>query len=284
MNHFFGSNSAVRTLAALLPIVSSSAFLGAFSSSAMATEVTVFETDFESGSVPAQFSANLPSALTPVQSYAGLGRDGYRFGGSFYRHRTATLVTLTLTDLPPHDELDLDFLFAAIDSLDGTGTFPAGDFFRVTLDGVEVFRESFANATPVQYQSYVSAPGVELARRIDLGFAGPGSYYTDSAYDMSLEPRFQNLAHTASNATFTFIIEGVGTQDLGDESWAFDNIRVIARSVGNPADLDGDGAVGAADLSLLLAAWGSTKPNPADLDGDGTVGASDLSLLLVNWT
>jgi hypothetical protein len=54
--------------------------------------------------------------------------------------------------------------------------------------------------------------------------------------------------------------------------------------VGNPADLDGDGAVGAADLSLLLAAWGSTKPNPADLDGDGTVGASDLSLLLVNWT
>lgn len=47
-------------------------------------------------------------------------------------------------------------------------------------------------------------------------------------------------------------------------------------------DLDGDGSVGAADLSLLLVAWG-TASNTADLDGDGDVGASDLSLLLVNW-
>jgi len=47
-------------------------------------------------------------------------------------------------------------------------------------------------------------------------------------------------------------------------------------------DLDGDGSVGAADLSLLLVAWG-TASKTADLDGDGDVGASDLSLLLVNW-
>ncbi|MCE2885050.1 MAG: hypothetical protein LW806_09160 [Planctomycetaceae bacterium] len=51
-----------------------------------------------------------------------------------------------------------------------------------------------------------------------------------------------------------------------------------------PADLDGDGAVGAADLSLVLLAWGSLGlGNPADLNGDGAVGAADLSLLLESW-
>jgi len=47
------------------------------------------------------------------------------------------------------------------------------------------------------------------------------------------------------------------------------------------ADLTADGIVGAADLSLLLGAWGGT--GPADLDRNGLVGASDLALLLGAW-
>ncbi|MEC9373093.1 MAG: PQQ-dependent sugar dehydrogenase, partial [Planctomycetota bacterium] len=47
------------------------------------------------------------------------------------------------------------------------------------------------------------------------------------------------------------------------------------------ADIDGDGAVGAADLAALLGGWG--QPGPADLDGDGTVTASDLGGLLGAW-
>ncbi|MEE9130664.1 MAG: hypothetical protein V3T84_11650 [Phycisphaerales bacterium] len=50
-----------------------------------------------------------------------------------------------------------------------------------------------------------------------------------------------------------------------------------------PADLNGDGSVGAADLLSLLVSWGPCKGCPADFDGDGTVGASDLLTLLVNW-
>jgi hypothetical protein len=49
------------------------------------------------------------------------------------------------------------------------------------------------------------------------------------------------------------------------------------------ADLDGDLTVGAADLSMLLAVWGTFGGSDADLDGDGTVGAADLSLLLATW-
>jgi hypothetical protein len=50
----------------------------------------------------------------------------------------------------------------------------------------------------------------------------------------------------------------------------------------DPADLDGDGSVGAPDLAALLGAWGSTGPF-ADLDGDGSVGAPDLAALLAAW-
>ena len=50
-----------------------------------------------------------------------------------------------------------------------------------------------------------------------------------------------------------------------------------------PADIDDDGNVGASDLLVLLAAWGSNPGGPPDFDGDGNVGASDLLALLVNW-
>ncbi|MFM7262048.1 MAG: FG-GAP-like repeat-containing protein, partial [bacterium] len=54
------------------------------------------------------------------------------------------------------------------------------------------------------------------------------------------------------------------------------------------SDLDADGQVGAGDLGLLLAEWGSTDRasramRRADLDHDGAVGASDLSQLLLAW-
>jgi hypothetical protein len=48
-----------------------------------------------------------------------------------------------------------------------------------------------------------------------------------------------------------------------------------------PADLNGDGSVGGADLGLLLGNWGFT--GTGDLNGDGTVSGSDLGLLLGNW-
>ncbi len=48
------------------------------------------------------------------------------------------------------------------------------------------------------------------------------------------------------------------------------------------ADLNGDCLVNAADLAVLLGAWGGT--GAADLDGSGAVGASDLAILLGAWS
>ncbi len=52
-------------------------------------------------------------------------------------------------------------------------------------------------------------------------------------------------------------------------------------AAGTPGDLDGDGEVGATDLSILLGAWGSA--GPGDIDGSGLVDAADLGLLLLWW-
>jgi hypothetical protein len=188
--------------------------------------VDVFFTDFD-GALAAELDPGAaPAALEGVQGYAELGPAGNVFGGNFLRSPTGNVVTLALTGLPTHQALDLGLLFAAIDSLDGTGTYPSGDFFRIDLDGAEVFRESFENAQGTPNQSYQPAAGVELARRQDLGFGGPGGYFTDSAYDLGADPRFHGLAHTAATATLTFQMEGPGVQSLGDESWAMDRLRV----------------------------------------------------------
>ena len=47
-------------------------------------------------------------------------------------------------------------------------------------------------------------------------------------------------------------------------------------------DLNCDGSVDAADLALLLGAWGTS--GPGDLNGDGIVDAADLAILLGSWS
>lgn len=185
---------------------------------------TVFSTDF-TNSVPPEIAPGT-ATLWSVQGYGGLGAPGRQFGGAFLRSETGNTVTLQLNNLPPHSVIHLDFLFAAIDSLDGAGAYPQGDYFKITVDGLPVFREAFANAVPSQIQTYVSPAGVELARHVDLGFTGPGSFYTDSAYDLGADPFFASIAHSSASLTVAFVMEGPGIQPLNDESWAIDNLRV----------------------------------------------------------
>lgn len=203
---------------------------------ALAPAQTVVFTSTFDGTLPPEITPGT-ALLTGVQGYAGLGPAGAAFGGTFLRSETGNVVTIQLNGLPPHNAIQLDFLFAAIDSLDGTGTFPAGDFFAIRIDGNTWFRESFANASPSQIQSYVAPPGVTLARMIDLGFSGPGSYYTDSAYWLGADPLFQTIGHTASSLTITMQIEGAGIQGLGDESWAIDNLTIRTLQTTNPGSL-----------------------------------------------
>jgi len=54
----------------------------------------------------------------------------------------------------------------------------------------------------------------------------------------------------------------------------------------NGSDFNGDYAVDASDLALLLAGWGAVDSSNVmyDLNGDGTVNGADQGILFMNWT
>lgn len=61
-------------------------------------------------------------------------------------------------------------------------------------------------------------------------------------------------------------------------------VTEIARfTIGQAADLNGDGVVNGADFGILLAAWGDSGGS-ADLNHDGTVNGADIGLLLGEWS
>lgn len=90
----------------------------------------------------------------------------------------------------------------------------------------------------------------------------------------------------ASNPTFVWVVPKsaagttIGYFCIPHCSFGMTGTIIVGEPL-DPADLNGDGLVGPADLAILLAAWGGT--GPADLDGNGSVGAEDLAILLGAW-
>ena len=67
-----------------------------------------------------------------------------------------------------------------------------------------------------------------------------------------------------------------------------DNVQWFAEGsaiILKPGDINGDDAINALDLSILLSHWNASGASRSlgDLSGDGIVNALDLSILLTNW-
>jgi len=194
--------------------------------------IQVYYNDFDGEAIAApEVTATLAgiTSTEPVQDY-----DAYGFGGDFLRNDTGgyasggdmgtpgLTTTLTLTGLPPHTSIDINFLLAIIDSWDGGG--PEGcchpDILTVTVDGNTIFSESFGYINP----SFVPTSGVLLALDTPLGF---NPEFGDSAYNMGLNPAFDNIPHSASTLTIEWFARGDGWQGDYDESWAIDDVEII---------------------------------------------------------
>ncbi len=98
-------------------------------------------------------------------------------------------------------------------------------------------------------------------------------YDSDPAFDLDGQERKVDLPEVANTGVTTLPHGGIDFVDMGcHES------QPAASCLG---DLTLDGVVDAADLAVLLGAWGSGPEG--DLDGDGQVGGSDLATLLGAW-
>ena len=105
---------------------------------------------------------------------------------------------------------------------------------------------------------------------------GGGGIYSDS-YSSALVSRTTVCSNTPDQLSGSWTDEG-------------DNIIREDCMVSCDGDIDLDGDVDGADLSLLLGGWGDCSLDDmsadlcaADLNGDGTVDATDLTILLGAW-
>lgn len=210
----------------------------------------VFSTGFEAG-IPAEVSG-AGVQVEPAQGLAGLGAAGNQFGGNVLRYHAQQLheTTLTLTGLPPHTHVSVGFLLALLDSWDGT------ELMQVVVDGDQRFSHWFQLATG-DATSYLAPDGALLSSGTNLGWSA-GSYYgRDRAYDLSLEPAFIDIPHTAPTLTVTWRLGAVSGgaaqnwQGGTDESWAIDNL-VVSTS----------GGTSAAPLPAAAARLLGNAPNP----------------------
>jgi hypothetical protein len=216
--------------------------------------VPVFSTDFQSG-FPAEFTAHQGAVIEDCQGFSGLGPSGNQFGGNFLHYTAVTIypTTLTLTSLPAHDHVDIDFLLALIDSWDGT------ELLQIRVDGALLFNHWFQLATG-DASSYTPLPGGLLSSGTNLGFSNGGYWFRDRAYNMAVEPAFHGIAHSSSTLTVEWTISAVsGTaadqwQGGTDESWGLDNVRVsVINSLADAEPSSGPNRLG------LAGTW----PNPA---------------------
>lgn len=205
--------------------------VSALSVSKAQAQLTVFSTDFNSG-LPSAFSG--AGGVEGVQGFSGLGIGSNTFSGDFLRNDSmgnpASPSILTLTSLPAHTTVSMDFLLAAIDSWDSIDGAPAPDFFNITVDGNPVFQATFVIAGGSVNYNGTDIGGGQQQR----GFNGG---WNDRAYDMSFEPSLQNIPHSASSLTIAFFAGGAGWQGGIDESWGIDNVRVSLNAVPEPGTI-----------------------------------------------
>jgi hypothetical protein len=230
----------------------------------------VFYSDLEAG-VPAEFSAT-GAFIDGVEGYEGLGSPDNQFSTSFLRYTDIDLfdTTLTLTGLPPHSHLSLGFLLALIDSWDGT------ELLQVRVDGALLFSHWFQLATG-DVSSYVAPPDGLLSSGTNLGFSSGQYYGRGRAYDMSVEPAFQNIPHTADSVTIVWSLSAVSGsaaenwQGEEDESWAIDNVHVSVTT------LPGTGAGTVDGLTVQRGVGGMLELswNPSCLSGDSDYAVYD---------
>jgi len=168
--------------------------------------------------------------------------------------------------------------------------------FRVVLTRPEVAIQDYVWAAPFETggPTDFSLIGMELPSVVTAdSLAGPaypvdvidvefGNFLLkgDTTDGTVVDIEFTMPAKAVPGETF-FIAAVPDTFAFGFVPYPIDPGNVLTVRATFSPDFDGDGVVGAADLSLYLAAWGT--PN-GDLTGDGLSNSADLAFLLAAWS
>jgi subtilase family serine protease/methionine-rich copper-binding protein CopC/type 1 glutamine amidotransferase len=154
--------------------------------------------DFQSG-VGAEWSTNVTDNSSATFT---------RFLGRF-NHSSATLTLPTV----PGRAYALEFDLMIIDSWDGG----ASDYLNVDVAGSQVFHHTFN-----QFGGAQTYPGTPAVSGQNYGWSG----WNDSIY------RRISIPFVASSTSTAIRFYDSGLQELSDESWGLDNVRVREQDIG----------------------------------------------------
>jgi hypothetical protein len=201
-----------------------------------------YRQDFE-GEVGSEWSVGR-TEMTPA--------GGRHFLGQFGNDA----VRLALQELPEHATVTLSFDLYVIRTWDGSGENGWGpDVWRVGVDGGPTLMEtSFSypgcwinrQAYPGTYGINYYTGGTGAAEMDTLGYTWR---FPDGEYPLDAVYRFHfTFPHTGDSLALNF--SATGLQELFDESWGLDNVRVETRSA----------AAGRLAVSPLRLDFGTARP------------------------
>jgi hypothetical protein len=150
-----------------------------------------------------------------------------------------------------------------------TFEFDDGSTFVKPLDGNVDIRDYYQNF----FTNSINGTTTVNVFSTDVdGSAGANPY--------RLDKQFVDLSAFADRLLVSMTLTDAGANSVQRTFLAGITVQ-ISTPLCVPADLNCDGVVDAADLGLLLGAWGGAS---GDLNGDGTTDSIDLAILLGAWS
>jgi len=199
----------------------------------------VYSNDFDN---PAVVAGGVSATLTGGADVASIAPYNATYG-NFHRNDSNVIpAELTLTNLPPHSEVDLNYILGFIDSWDSLdGGCCAPDQLDLYID-----HSPFASYTYNQVQGTVIDidGGTVLFDKVQYD---NNIFYTDVIVDMTGDPTLK-FPHSASTLTVSWIASGAGWQGSNDEAYGIDNLSIELSGVPEPSCL----------MLLALGTFGAT--------------------------
>jgi hypothetical protein len=124
------------------------------------------------------------------------------------------------------------------------------------------------------------------ATALPAGWGGYGAETPNAEPILPPGTTFRDVLAGVDAMAFTTLQPGF-VFGFTDFTVRLDNIRVTRTVAAVPGDVNGDGAVNAQDIAVVLSSWGPCPPKgacAADVDGDGDVDAADVAAVLSGWT
>ncbi len=228
-------------------------------------------------------TAHLPSPPGGPPLLDGTTFDaGFRPDAIYSINTVNSLVYVDRVALPTAPALATKEFRGSVGLNSGRGVLAGG----VNPNNLEVALDD-TNAAGITASSVASASTATKGFEIRIPFADLGLAPTFSG-TIAMTACIERTSGALSNQWLPGLTPRSGDLGLAPNLNGVVGSQFLTITLGLRGDIDGNGAVGAADLTLLLSSWGTVTTAPAsiasDLLVDGVIDAADLGILLSLWS